>query len=187
LHRHVYRELKKEHPDLPIFASFTLHGMLNQEGREREAMLAAFRQIMPENDLVAVSFYPFIRGGTTDYAGCLAWLERSFGAFGKPYAIVETGEAADRLRLPQSGQVIEGTPEKQAAYYEALLAFAQGHQTRFVISFLHRDYDALWEKIKGKAPEAFLVWRDCGLLDERGRPRPAFAVWKHHLDRTPAR
>ena len=30
LHRHVYQELKKDHPNLPIFASFTLHGMLNQ-------------------------------------------------------------------------------------------------------------------------------------------------------------
>jgi hypothetical protein len=184
LHRHVYRELKKEHPGLPIFASFTLHGMLNQKGEEREAMLAAFRQIMPQNDLVAVSFYPFIRGGTTDYKGGLSWLDGHFGGSGKPYAIVETGEAADRLRLPQSGQTIDGTPEKQAAYYEALLGFAGVHQTLFVISFLHRDYDALWEKIKVGAPEAFLAWRDCGLLDERGRPRPAFAVWKRHLDRT---
>ena len=47
LHRHVYQELKKDHPDLPIFASFTLHGMLNQTGRSREAMLTAFSEIMP--------------------------------------------------------------------------------------------------------------------------------------------
>ncbi len=183
LHRLVYRELKKDHPDLPIFASFTLHGMLNKEGKEREAMLAAYRQIMPQNDLVAVSFYPFMRGGTTAYAGCLAWLERNFGKEGRPFAIVETGEAADRLRFPGSGQVIEGTPEKQAAYYEALLDFARTHETRFVISFLHRDYDALWEKIKGGAPEAFLAWRDCGLLDEGGKARPAFQVWERHRGR----
>ena len=74
LHRHVYQELKKDHPDLPIFASFTLHGMLNQTGRKREEMLTAFREVMPYNDLVAVSFYPFIRGGTTDIDGCLRWL-----------------------------------------------------------------------------------------------------------------
>ena len=47
LHRHVYQELKKDHPDLPIFASFTLHGMLNQTGRSREEMLTAFSEIMP--------------------------------------------------------------------------------------------------------------------------------------------
>src|SRR3954469_4582841 len=71
LHRHVYDELKKDHKDLPIFASFTLHGMLNKSGNARETALAAFREIMPANDVVAVSFYPFIRGGTTDIGGCL--------------------------------------------------------------------------------------------------------------------
>jgi hypothetical protein len=180
LHRHVYEALKEGRPDLPIFASFTLHGMLNLTGRDREAMLEAYRQIMSRNDLVAVSFYPFIRGGTTDYTGCLGWLDEHFGGYHKPYAIVETGEAAERLRFPKSGQVIEGTPEKQAAYYEALLAFAQGHETRFVISYLHRDYDALWDKIKDVSLEAFLAWRDCGLLDEQGKPRAAFQVWERH-------
>jgi len=119
--------------------------------------------------------------------GCLAWLDEHLGDSGKPYAIVETGEAAERLRFPDSGQVIEGSPEKQAAYYEALLAFAGAHETRFVISYLHRDYDALWEEIKGRSPEAFLAWRDCGLLDEQGRPRPAFRVWEHHRGRPLAR
>ncbi len=78
LHRLVYRALKKEHPELPIFASFTLHGMLNQQGEKQQEMLAAFDEIMPENDLVAVSFYPFIHGGTADIAGCLGWLEDHF-------------------------------------------------------------------------------------------------------------
>jgi len=29
LHKYVYKELKKDHPDLPIFASWTLHNMFN--------------------------------------------------------------------------------------------------------------------------------------------------------------
>jgi hypothetical protein len=178
LHRHVYQELKKDHPDLPIFASFTLHGMLNETGRKREAMLTAFGEIMPFNDLAAVSFYPFIRGGTTDIDGCLRWLTEQFDRFKKPYAFVEVGEPAERLRIPSSGQIIDGTPQKQAAFYETLLAFARDHEVRFVISYLHRDYDALWEKIKGSSPEAFMVWRDCGLLDQDGKARPAYTVWK---------
>ena len=48
----------------------------------------------------------------------------------------------------------------------------------FVISFVHQDYDALWEKIKGDSPEFFMAWRDCGLLDETGKARPAYNVWK---------
>jgi hypothetical protein len=181
LHRHVYAELKKDRPDLPIFASFTLHGMLNLTGKARERQLAAFREIMPTNDLVAVSFYPFIRGGTTDIEGCLKWLTDSFDEYHKPYAVVETGEAADRFKFPKSGQVIDGTPEKQEAYFKTLLAFANSHRTEFVICFVHRDYDALWDRIKGTAPEVFGAWRDCGLVDESGKPRPAFALWKNYL------
>jgi hypothetical protein len=181
LHRHVYEALKRDHKDLPIFASFTLHGMLNESGRKREDMVAAFQQIMPANDLVAVSFYPFIRGGTTDIDGCLRWLTDRFDTFQKPYAFAETGEAAGRLKFSKSGQVIEGTPAKQEAYYKTLLAFAQRKKARFVISFLHRDYDALWEKIKARAPEAFMAWRSCGLLDGSGKPRPAYRVWKQYL------
>jgi hypothetical protein len=62
-----------------------------------------------------------------------------------------------------------------------LLGFAQKHKARFVISFIHRDYDALWENIKGTAPEAFMAWRDCGLLGEKGKPRPAYHVWRRYL------
>lgn len=32
------------------------------------------------------------------------------------------------------------------------------------------------------APELFIAWRDCGLLDERGRARPAYDVWKAAFD-----
>jgi len=54
-----------------------------------------------------------------------------------------------------------------------------------VISFLHRDYNALWEKIKRSSPEAFMVWRDCGLLDQDpqdGKARPAYTVWKRYFE-----
>jgi len=52
----------------------------------------------------------------------------------------------------------------------------------FVVTFLHRDYDALWEKIRPAAPEFFVVWKDCGLLDESGAPRPALETWKRYLN-----
>jgi len=165
-----------------FFASFTLHGMLNQGSLSREAMLSAFSEIMPFSDLVAVSFYPFIRGGTTNIDGCLRWLTDHFDGYKKPYAFVEVGEPAERLKLPSKGQVIDGTPEKQAAFYETLLGFANVHDVRFVINFLHRDYDALWEKIKGSSPEAFMAWRDCGLLDQARKSRPAYAEWKRYYD-----
>ena len=93
----------------PFTLGMDVAGVVDATGEGREAVLAAYREIMPQNDLVAVSFYPFIRGGTTDIDGCLRWLTENFGRYGKPYAVVESGEAAERLVL-KSGQVIAGTP-----------------------------------------------------------------------------
>ena len=104
LHQYVYRELKKEHPDLPIFASFTLHNML----KDRGPMLGAWKELMPYNDLVAVSYYPFLAGEPVEKA--FAWLTEKFDRFEKPYAMVETNDAGDRLVFPQSKNVIDGTP-----------------------------------------------------------------------------
>lgn len=178
LHRHVYGELKKEHPDLPIFASFTLHNMIKDTG----PMLAAWEELMPYNDCIAVSYYPFLAGEPAEKA--LAWLTEKFDRFNKPYAMVETNETGDRLVLPQSKIVINGTPEKQAAYVRALLDLAERRRFVFVVLFIHRDYDALWDKIKAGAPELFMAWRDCGLLDEQGNARPAYAVWRDFFERS---
>jgi len=176
LHEHVYRELKQDHPDLPIFASFTLHSTFQHRG----AMLESFKQLMPHNDFVAVSYYPFFVP-EADRHKALDWLVDEFDEFHKPVAMVETNDSAERLPLPQAKVVLEGTPEKQAAYYRKLLSLAQQRDFAFVISFIHQDYDALWEKIKGFSPELFKAWRDCGFLDESGKPRPAYQVWNEYF------
>jgi uncharacterized protein (TIGR03067 family) len=177
LHKYVYEELKKDHQDLPIFASWTLHNMFKKRGQ----MLDEFRKLMPYNDLVAVSYYPFFMEDE-DRLAALDWMTAQFDSFSKPYAMVETNDAAERLPLPKSRVVIEGTIEKQEAYYRRLLGLAQQRDFAFVISFVHQDYDALWEKIKDQSPELFIAWRDCGLLDEKGKARPAFDVWKKFFD-----
>jgi hypothetical protein len=182
LHRYIYDELKKDNAEIPIFASFTLHGMLNAKGADREKMANAFEEIMPQSDLVAISFYPFIAGGTTEINKSLKWMTDRFDKYGKRYAVVETGEAAERLKFPGTGQVVNGTEGKQAAYYRELLATAERRRFEFVISFLHRDYDAMWEKIKSFSPEVFMAWRDCGLVDEAGEKRESYHIWKQYFD-----
>jgi uncharacterized protein (TIGR03067 family) len=176
LHEYIYAELKKDHAELPIFASWTLHNMFKKRG----GMLEAFKELMPHNDLVAVSYYPFFVDDANRLAA-LDWMLSEFAPFEKPFAMVETNDAAERLPLPQAGVVIEGTPEKQAAYYKRLLDLAQKHDFEFVISFIHQDYDALWERIKAVSPELFIAWRDCGLVDESGVPRPAYTNWKEYF------
>jgi hypothetical protein len=56
-----------------------------------------------------------------------------------PCVCLQTSEAVQQVRL-KSGQVIDGTPAKQEAYFQALFEFAQGHETAFVICFIHRDF-----------------------------------------------
>jgi hypothetical protein len=182
LHQYIYDVIKRERPHLPVFASFTLHGLLNASKDDQAKTIAALDEIMGQCDLVAVSFYPFIAGGTTEIEGDFQWLFDHYDKYDKPYAVVETGEAADKLEFPATGQIIYGTPQKQADYYKVLLAVAQKKDFEFVISFLHRDYDEMWEKIKAFSPEAFMAWRDCGLLDENGIPRPAYKIWKEYFD-----
>ncbi len=177
LHRHVYRELKREHPGLPIFASYTLHNLFKARG----GMLKACQELMPFNDVVAISFYPFFIGETPDAA--FQWLTDNFDSFGKPYAMVETNDTAERLEMPKAKVTLRGTPEKQAAYTRALLALADRKRFQFVVLFIHQDYDRLWDTIKATAPELFMAWRDCGLLDERGEARPSYAVWREYFVR----
>jgi hypothetical protein len=114
LHRHVYGELKKEHPKLPVFASYTLHNLIKQKGE----MLKACQELMAFNDFVAISFYPFFISESADAA--FKWFLESFDSFKKPYAMVETNDTAERTEFPKSKIVFSGTLEKQAAYTRTL-------------------------------------------------------------------
>ena len=76
LHKYVYGELKKDHKDLPIFASWTLHNMFKKRGQ----MLEAFQKLMPYNDLVAVSYYPFFVADG-DRLAALDWMTAQFDSF----------------------------------------------------------------------------------------------------------
>ncbi len=177
LHRCAYRELKKDYPNLPIFASYTLHNLIKNNGD----MLKACQDLMDANDFVAISFYPFFISESPDVA--LKWLLENFDSFGKPYAVVETNDSAEHTEFPKSKIVLNGSPEKQAAYLRTLLELAERRDFQFVVLFIHQDYDRLWDAIKVSAPELFIAWRDCGLIDETGKPRPAFNIWRDYFQR----
>ena len=45
-----------------------------------------------------------------------------------------------------------------------------------------RDYDQLWKLMaENNADEIFKSWRDTGLINEDGDPRPALAYWDKWL------
>ncbi len=91
-----------------------------------------------------------------------------------PEAVEETRKFV-RTNADLIAHHIEGVP-----WTEALRAEPFSEE---LLGFIHRDYDALWDKIKATAPELFMAWRDCGLLDERGTARPAYTVWREYFER----
>ncbi len=174
LHKYVYQQLKRDHPELPIFASMTLHTLHNKQG----GMVDGMSDLMPYCDLVGISYYPFFvedksRLKTFD------WLFKEFDRYDKPYAMVETNAAAETTKF--DSYTVAGTPQRQLEYYQHLFDAAQEHEFVFVIAFIHRDYDPLWEKIKGSSPQLFKAWMNCGFLDENGTPRPSYQLWENYF------
>ena len=174
LHQYVYQALKGEHPDLPIFASLTLHAMYNKQG----GMVTAMSDLMPYCDLIGVSYYPFFVDDNSRLTA-LDWLSKNFDKYKKPYAMVETNDAAQTTRF--DSYTVLGTNQKQLQYYKRLFEVAQKKKFEFVIAFVHRDYDQMWDKIKGSSPEFFKAWMNCGFLDEQGNPRPSYQLWKDYF------
>ena len=186
LHEYVYKELKKEHPTLPIFASVTLHGFLDtrRPQADRDRSLEAIKKLMPFNDLVGISFYPFFGNLSDQVDASFNFLTEQFDEFKKPYAIAETGEAAEDLTLQMDGKPwhIHGTPAKQLDYYQKLFSLARRRPMKFIITFAYKDYDALWKKIASGTDPTFQAWQDTGLVDEKGARRPAYQLWKEFYD-----
>lgn len=179
LYSHVYQALKKDHPALPVFATVSLHNLNNRGWQDLEFQRKEIKEFLQNCDIAGISFYPFMAGYDETPTELFDWLKEFTD---KPIAITETGYLAETLQLETYNLTIESNAQKQKVFVENLLQRAQKDDYEFVIHFLYRDYDALWEKIESFAPEAFKVWRDCGLYDEAGTPRPAMEVWEEYRE-----
>lgn len=184
LHRTVYERVKAKRPDLPVFMTLTVHELLEPDGRDVDGILSAVKGLMPWSDRVALSYYPFLSGEPKAITKRLRRIRTEFAPFGKRFAIAECGQNAEPVDLP--GTDIKGSRRGQAKALRKLLKFAAKNDLDFVIWFVSRDYDALWEKMSDAFPEWAVAWRDCGLADGDGRERPALRLWRKRL-RRPAR
>ncbi len=178
LYHHVYKRLKKNHPQLPIFATFSLHNLTNPGWNDREFQQQEIKKFIQSCDLVGISYYPFMASQSEKPVKQFEWL-RQFTD--KTIAFTETGFLAETLKIPSYNLTIKGNEAMQKTYFKTLFKYAQRDHYLFIINFLAKDYDRLWDKIKDFAPEAFKVWKDCGMLDEQSNPRPVLKVWDHYL------
>lgn len=190
LHQHVYDGLKAQHPDLPIFVSIVPVEMLDgyvdppaefagDAAGYRASQLAALDALLMHSDYYAVSLYPFI---TAYFASAFPadMFDRIFALSSKPAVIAETGMIAEDMNVFMID--FEGTQGKQDGYMQSMLAAADEHGLLFVNWFVLQDYDLLCSFFGGCAGTDRL-WRDAGVYDGGGNPRPSHATWKSWLER----
>ncbi len=184
--RKVYRKLKRKHPALPIFLTFTLGQPFDWDQRR-----AVMERLLPYSDVLAISTYPYLAAGVDgDPANIPAdwFLRLAEVADAKPIAIAETGYAAETLVFETLDWTVPGKASWQNRFLKSLLRDSQSLGAEFVIWFVVVDYDRSWEIMEAAGvPELFKAWRDTGLFDERLRPRKALRTWDKWLrrDRVP--
>jgi hypothetical protein len=183
LHETAYGSVKTAHPDLPVFVTVTAHELF-RDGEPDPGEIGDVRALLARSDLVALSYYPFLGGRSSNVGKTLRRVRRELSFPDKPFAIAESGETAETVRLTgPPAREIRGSARGQARVVKKLLRFARKRDLAFVIWFVSRDYDALWEKISADADEWGKLWRDCGLRDEAGRERRSLRVWRKQFRR----
>lgn len=185
LHREVYARLKEAHPNLPVFVSVTGIDLLpGYTDADATAQARALADILPYTDLLGLSMYPYMTRYMTNEIP-QDMFDRLAALTNLPLAITETGYPAQSFGINAENGIqleFDSTPEKQAAYIDLMLNEAQEHHMRFVINFVLRDYDALWQQLGGRE-DLTIAWRDTGLIAEDSIERPALAIWREWLAR----
>jgi hypothetical protein len=177
LSRQVQSELRERFPRLPLSESVTLHKLLDRQNRGLAEYRAKIQEFVEGHDFFAVSFYPFFLGLHTEkeFGEALDFLPTFTG---KPIAITETGHPAEPLQIRTRNLDFPTDPKEQAAFVKVLLSRAQAHRYLFVTYWAARDFDELWKTFPEAVKDLGALWRDTGLIDEAGRPRPAYKTWK---------
>ncbi|WP_230741912.1 hypothetical protein [Methanooceanicella nereidis] len=178
----VYSSLKSEYPDLPVF--LTLH--VDTYALNKNEQTEAIKKLLPYTDYIAVSTYPYTyKANPADIPR--DWFSQMHDlAPEKPFAIAETGYAAEDLILDQYGATINGSEEWQAEYVNFMLTGASDLDAKFVVWFVSGDYDRLWDKMeKMGVDELFKLWKDNGLMDGDRKPRKSLDAWDKWLTGKP--
>lgn len=179
----VYSTLKLEYPDLPIFHTICT-GSFDTDSLD--VLMETGRKALPYSDYVAISTYPYwVVPGMKIRQANPADLPRNWFAQWadlapeKPFAVGETGYIAEDMVIPKYNVNIKGDPVWQADYVAFMLQSLHDLNAEFVAWFVPRDYDQLYDQLDemGLASPAWLIWRDNGLWDGAGYPRPALSVW----------
>jgi hypothetical protein len=179
----VYPAIKAKHPDLPLFISLQVGFFHSDPGQQAMDI----SRILPYTDYIAISAYPYTE--TPDPADLPAdyFSELIELAPTKPVVIAETAWPAEDVEdVKNPGTIIAAEdPQRQQQYIQRLIGEMDKLDCRFITIFFTRDYDDFWESDFQYYPNAQLIrtWRDTGLYDGQGNPRPALDTWLAALKR----
>ena len=174
--------MRERFPKLPLSESVTLHKLLDRQNRGLAEYRTKIQAFVEGHDFFAVSFYPFFLGlhQEQEFAEALDYLP-TFTS--KAIAITETGHPAEPLKIRAWNLDFPTNPKEQAAFVRVLLSRAQTHHYRFVTWWTARDFDELWKTFPDAVKDLGALWRDTGLIDEAGQPRPAYETWRDWLSK----
>ncbi len=179
LHEYVYKELKTLYPDLPVFTSVAgapiLEGFL--KGNDHVQQRLAAMQLLDFSDDYAISFYP--------YAGAYGGkpfpentFDELFSISTKPLVVAETGYTGQKFLMDsvKGSSNFQPDPAGEQKFVDDILAASEKWKANFVIWFTPGDYSQLIARVE--PPNAYnLDWRDAGLYDANGNPRPVLNSW----------
>ena len=180
LHKYVYTELKNLYQATPIMVS--LVGMDLIDGYtdiNHETQVKAFNDIINYTDYLGLSMHTFFSVFLADTIDD-AIFNNIFSLSSKPIAICETSYPAQKFSIFNNLITFNGSEDKQKRYFELLFSAADKFPVKFIINFVIRDYDALWEAI-GSPDDINKIWRDTGFYDEKGNPRKVRDLWLEKL------
>lgn len=177
LMQNVKAALKRDYPLLQMSESVTLHDWFNPDVPDPVSYIAEIDTYVNQQDFAAISFYPFLKGQRkqSEFQQAFDFLHAHTS---RPIAFTETAHIAENLNVPAFNLSVPGSVCEQKDYLETLLNNARLHQYQFLIWWTHRDYDELWQIFPDSTKDLGKLWKDTGLLNEKGFERPAFSTWK---------
>ena len=174
----IRNRIKNAYPDLPLAESMTLHNWYNPEvANQADFIEEISNYVNQHNEFAAISYYPFFKGQhtKTEFQQAFDFLHSEVSV---PISFVETTHLAQDLEISSFDLSIKSNVCEQKIYLETLLLNAFDKDYEFIIWWAHRDYDELWESFPSEYKDVGKLWRDTGLLDEKGTKRPSYVTWK---------
>lgn len=179
LHAHVYREIKRQHPRLPVFSTVQyehLRGIEDDSKANLKFQRPAVAALMKHSDILALSTY---RYGTLHPNPMTRGYFNAARAFGKPIAIAESGALSKDVKI--FGTRLPASEADQKAFVSGLLQHATRQRFAFVVNWVAIDFDPGLKRLPRSVREIAKAWVHTGLQNADGTNKPALAVWDAYL------